>query len=148
MTEPTEKPLLKTLIMQAYNRDIETRDQHQEGINNPDNPGLAPGWNAVMVQDVVAGMFIMGATERAEGDEPEETPELSDHELEELAPGISQAIRERVARNVLSDDLYRALYEEIREMAIATIKDMPPEHRKTVMDAAARKVREAQTDEE
>ena len=74
MAEPAEAQLLQMLLMQAENPDIETRDQYREQIDNPDNPGVAPGWNALMVQDVVAGMFIMGATEQAEGQEPEETP--------------------------------------------------------------------------
>ena len=146
MAELAEAQRLQMLLMQAENPDIETRDQYAEEMTSPDNPGLAPGWNAAMVRDMVAGMFIMEATERAEGQEPEEPPGLSDQELEELAPGITQAVRERIAGNIPSDQLYRALYEEIREMARGTIADMPPEHRNAVMDAAARKVQKAQTD--
>ena len=144
MTEPAKAQLLQMLLMQAENPDIDTRDQIREEINSPDNPGVAPGWNVLMVLDVVAGMFIMGAIEQAESQETEETPGLSDHELEELAPGITKAIRERITSNIPSEQLYRALYEEIREVARGTIEDMPPGHRHAVMDAAARKIREAQ----
>ena len=138
---------LQALLLQAHNPGIDTRDQYPNDQSRPDNPHIAPGWNALMVQDIVMGMFIAEAVDQIQqggGEAPEETPEMTGAELEQHAPGAAAAVTEAVAGHILSDNAYSALLEDVRELAQHVVRQMPGKHRAALMEATARKVRELQ----
>ena len=141
---------------QAENPSIETRDQFQGDQTLPDNPHIAPGWNAIMVRDIISGMFAAEAaareSENKEGDEDydytAETPEITDAEMEQIAPGIIQQVTETVDAHFPSDQMYLAMYAEVRELAQTVVTHMNPEHREALLNAARKKVREARAGKE
>ena len=45
--------------------------------------------------------------------------------------------------HVPSDEMYLAMYAEVRELAQTVVTDMDPEHREALLNAARTKVREA-----
>ena len=143
---------LISLLMQTQNPDIETRDQLKEDQGKPDNPHIARDWNAFMVRDIISGMFTSEAymNEDWESDEDEDGDDtkITDAEMEQIAPGTIQQVTETVSEHLLSDDLYVALYAEIRELARTVVTHMTPEHREALLGAARKKVREAKAKSE
>ena len=153
MPDANKKPdrQLISLLMQAENPDIETRDQLQEDQGKPENPHIAPGWNAIMVRDIISGMFTAEAHVRENEDkdeEPDEIPEITDAEMEQIAPGTIQQVTEVVSGYMLSEDMYVAMYTEIRELARTVVTYMTPEQREALLGAARKKVREAKAKSE
>ena len=148
MTDANKEPdrQLISLLMQTQNPDIETRDQLKEDQGKPDNPHIAPGWNAIMVRDIISGMFTAEAHVREDEDEdeePDEIPEITDAEMEQIVPGIIQQVTETVFGHIPSEEMYRAMYTEVRELAQTVVTYMTPEQREALLDAARQKVREA-----
>ena len=141
---------LISLLAQAENPNIETRDQFKEDETKPDNPHIAPGWNAFMVRDIISGMFTAETHTRENWDEDdrEEITEITDAEMEQIVPGITQQVTETVTAHIPSDQMYNAMYAEIRELAQTVVTYMNPEHREALLDAARKKVREARAGKE
>ena len=50
--------------------------------------------------------------------------------------------------HVLSDEMYLAMYAEVRELAQTVVTGMDPEHREALLGAARKKFREAPAGEE
>ena len=140
---------LISLLAQAENPNIETRDQFKEDQAKPDNPHIAPAWNAFMVRDIISGMFTAEAHVRENWDEDdtEEITEITDTEMEQIVPGITQQVTETVTAHIPSDQMYNAMYAEIRELAQTVVTYMNPEHREALLEAARKKVREARAGE-
>ena len=143
---------LISLLAQAENPNIETRDQLKEDETKPDNPHIAPGWNAFMVRDIISGMFAVEAAARESLDEyeedPDEIPEITDTEMEQIVPGITQQVTETVAGHIPSNEMYEAMYAEIRELAQTVVTHMNPKHREALLGAAKQKVREIRAEKE
>ena len=142
---------LISLLAQAGNPNIETRDQFKEDQTKPDNPHIAPAWNAMMVRDIISGMFTAEAHVREnedEDEEPDEIPEITDAEMEQIAPGITQEVTETVTAHIPSEEMYRAMYAEVRDLAQTVVTHMNPEHREALLEAARKKVREARARKE
>ena len=143
---------LISLLMQAENPDIETRDQFQEDQGKPDNPHIAPGWNAFMVRDIISGMFTAEAHVHEDEEPaplfPYEIPEITDAEMEQIVPGIIQQVTETVSGHIPSEEMYRAMYTEVRELAQTVVTYMTPEHREALVGAAKQKIRDARAEKE
>ena len=146
---------LLSLLAQAENPSIETRDQYEEEQTLPDNPHIAPGWNAIMVRDIISGMFTAEATlresENGDEDDPEEITEIiqtTDAEMEQTAPGTIRQIAETVTGHIPSDQMYGAMYAEVRELAQTVVTHMDPKHREALLEAARKKIREARAGKE
>ena len=154
MPNANKKPdrQLISLLMQAENPDIETRDQFKEDQGKPDNPHIAPAWNAFMVRDIISGMFTaeayMNEDWESNQDEDGDDTKITDAEMEQIAPGTIQQVTETVAGHIPSDKMYEAMYAEIRELAQTVVTYMTPEHREALLDAARKKVREARAGKE
>ena len=76
------------------------------------------------------------------------SPEITDAEMEQIAPGITQQVTETVTGHILSDQMYNAMYAEVRELAQTVVTYMNPEHREALLGAARQKVREARAGKE
>ena len=154
MPDANKKPdrQLISLLMQAENPSIDYKDQLKEDQGKPDNPHIAPGWNAFMVRDIISGMFTeeayMNEDWESNEDEDGDNTKITDAEMEQIAPGTIQQVTETVSGHLLSDDLYVALYAEIRELAGTVVTYMTPEHREALLGAARKKVREAKAKSE
>ena len=152
MPNANKKPdrQLISLLMQAENPNIETRDQFKEDQTKPDNPHIAPAWNAFMVRDIISGMFTAEAHVRENWDEDdtEEITDITDAEMEQIAPGTIQQVTETVAGHIPSNEMYNAMYAEVRELAQTVVTHMNPEHREALLGAARKKVREARAGKE
>ena len=136
--EEEEQVTLLSLLLQSQNKDIQTRDQY--GGRHPsgeDNPGAAPGWNALMVQDMVAGMFMMTAVERNGAGTDGDPPQLCGGEMESAVPGLADRVRTAIAGHLISDRLRRAPGEEVRETACQLVRDMTPEERDSLLQVSA-----------
>ena len=131
---------LVSLLLQSQNPDIQTRDQ---GRADREAPHIAPGWNAVMVQDIIAGMFLLEADEQDGNTETEHRLGMPHGELERALPGFAHRVSKAVESHIASEQLYSALYEEARDIACAVVdKLMTPEERQALLDAAGRALRE------
>ena len=78
-------------------------------------------------------------------------PEITDAELERIAPGTIQKVKETVAGHIPSDRMYAAMYAEVRDIAQTVVTHMDPEHREALLGAARKKVsgeREARAQKE
>ena len=80
-------------------------------------------------------------------DDTEEITEITDTEMEQIVPGITQQVTETVTAHIPSDQMYNAMYAEIRELAQTVVTYMNPEHREALLEAARKKVREARAGE-
>ena len=131
---------LVSLLLQSQNPDIQTRDHDQA---DGEAPHIAPGWNAVMVQDIIAGMFLLEAGEQDANTETEHRLGMPDGELESAIPGFAHRVSKAVETHIVSDRLYTSLYEEARDIACAVVdKLMTAEERQALLDAAGRVLRE------
>lgn len=128
---------LKNLLLQADNPDMETRDQFP---SDRPNPHVAPGWNTIMVQDIIAGMFMLEASERKNSPANENHPDFTDTELDQCLPGFTDQVKEAVTGHITSDRLYTVLHNEVRDIARAFVKRMTPQERQTLLDMAAAKL--------
>ena len=136
MTQANPENTLRNLILHADDPDIQTRDQF-----DTDNtvPHIAPGWNAITVLDVLEGMFLREASDRAE-DQPSEEAELTDQDIEQAVPGIIEKVNDAVSGNLTSDDLYTALYQETRNIARCIVRDMTPDQLQALLAKAQDKL--------
>ena len=154
MPNANKKPdhQLTCLLMQAKNPDIETKDQFKEDQDKPNNPHIAPAWNAFMVRDIISGMFTeeayMNEDWESDRDEDADDTKITDAEMEQTAPGTIQQVTETVVGHIPSDKMYEAMYAEIRELAQTVVTYMTPEHREALLGAARKKVREAKAKSE
>ena len=138
---------LISLLAQAENPSIETRDQFKEEQTKPDNPHIAPGWNAIMVRDIISGMFTAEAAARG-NENWDDTGKITDAEMEQAAPGITRQVAEIVTGHIPSNEMYSAMYAEVRELAQTAVTEMNPRHREALLDAGRKKVREARAGQE
>ena len=149
MSDANKKPdrQLISLLMQAENPSIDYKDQLKEDQAKPDNPHIAPAWNAFMIRDIISGMFTeeayMNEDWEADRDEDRDDTKITDAEMEQIAPGTIQQVTETVSGHMPSDEMYLAMYAEIRELARTVVVYMTPEHREALLGAATKKVREA-----
>ena len=133
-----EEVTLLSLLLQSQNTRIHTRNQHEGRYpDREDNPGIAPGWNALMIQDLVAGMFMMTAAERTGAGTGGNPPHLSGEKMESAVPGFPDRVRRAAAGNLISNQLRRALHEEVRELACQLVHAMTPEERDALLRASA-----------
>ena len=145
---------LISLMAQAENPSIETRDQFREEQTNPNNLYMAPGWSAIMVQDIIYNMAEFAARKCEGWDDNEdwdyttENPEITDAEMEQIAPGITQQVTEIMARHIPSDQMYLAIYAEAREFAQTAVNEMDPEDQVALVNAARKKVHKARARKE
>ena len=134
--EEEEQVTLLSLLLQSQNKGIQTSDQYGGRYpDREDNPSVAPGWNALMVQDVVAGMFMMTAVERNGAGTEGNPPQLDGGELESAVPGLPDRVRTAIAGHLISDRLRRALDEEVRDTACQLVRDMTSEERDSLIRA-------------
>ena len=76
-------------------------------------------WSAIMVQEVIYNMAEFAARKCEGWDDNEdwdyttENPEITDAEMEQIAPGTIQQVTEIMARHVPSDEMYLAIYAAI-----------------------------------
>ena len=145
MSDANKKPdrQLISLLMQAENPSIDTRDQLKEDQDKPDNPHIAPAWNAFMVRDIISGMFTAEAHMNENWEWDESDTKITDAEMEQIAPGTIQQVTETVSGHMPSDEMYLAMYAEIRELARTVVVYMTPDHREALLGAATKKVRDA-----
>ena len=137
-----EQVTLLSLLLQSQNKGIQTSDQYGGRYpDREDNPSVAPGWNALMVQDIVAGMFMMTAVERNGAGTDGAPPQLCGGELESAVPGLADRVRTAAAGNLLSEQLHQALREEVQEIACQLIHDMTPEERDSLLQVSADRIR-------
>ena len=64
------------------------------------------------------------------------------HRPGEVGQGPRQ-VAETVTGHIPSDQMYRAMYAEVRELAQTVVTHMDPEHREALLGAARTKFREA-----
>ena len=74
--------------------------------------------------------------------------EITDAEMEQIAPGIIQQVAETVLGHFPSEQMYAALYAEVRDLAQTVVTHMDPEHREALLNAARKKVRQARAQKE
>ena len=74
--------------------------------------------------------------------------EITDAEMEQIAPGTIQQVTETVLGHFPSEQMYAALYAEVRELAQTVVTHMNPEHREAFLNATREKVREARAQKE
>ena len=73
-------------------------------------------WSAIMVQEVIYNMAEFAARncegwdDNGDWDYTTENPEITDAEMEQIAPGITQQVTEIMARHAPSDEMYLAIY--------------------------------------
>ena len=142
------------LMAQAEKPSIETRDQFRTEQTNPNNLYIAPGWNAIMVRDIIYGMAEFAARKCEGWDDNEdwdyttENPEITDAEMEQIAPGTIQQVTETMAAHIPSDQMYLAIYAEARELAQTAVNEMDPEDQAALINAARKKVHKARARKE
>ena len=94
-------------------------------------------WSAIMVRDVIYSMAEFAARKCEGWDDNEdwdyitENPEITDAEMEQIVPGITQQVTKTVARHTPSGQMYlaiyAAIYAEARELAQTAVNEMDPE---------------------
>ena len=103
-------------------------------------------WSTIMVQEVIHNMAEFAARECEPWDDNEdwdyttENPEITDAEMEQIAPGTIQQVTKTVARHILSDQMYLAIYAEARELAQTAVNEMDPEDVAELVNTARKKV--------
>ena len=110
-------------------------------------------WSAIMVQEVIYNMAEFAARncegwdDNGDWDYTTENPEITDAEMEQIAPGITQQVTEIIARHAPSDEMYlaiyAAIYAEAREFAQTAVNEMDPEDQAELVNAARKKVHKA-----
>ena len=111
-------------------------------------------WNTIMVRDIIHNMAEFAARKCEGWDDNEdwdyttENPEITDAEMEQIAPGIIQQVTETVARHIPSDKMYLAIYAEARELAQTAVNEMDPEDEAALVNAARKKVHKARAGKE
>ena len=68
--------------------------------------------------------------------------------MEQIAPGTIRQAAETVTGHIPSDQMYAALYAEVRDLAQTVVTHMDPEHREAFLNAARKKVRQARAQKE
>ena len=117
-------------------------------------PDAAPGWNAIMVRDIIYSMAEFAARKCEGWDDNEdwdyttENPEITDAEMEQIVPGITQQVTKTVARHIPSGQMYLAIYAQARELAQTTVNEMDPEDQVAFINAARKKVHKARARKE
>ena len=106
-------------------------------------------WNAIMVRDIIHDMAEAAARKCENWDDNEdwdyitENPEITDAEMEQIAPGTIQQIAEIMARHIPSDQMYLAIYAEARELARTAVDEMDPEDLPALVNTSRKKVHKA-----
>ena len=111
-------------------------------------------WSAIMVRDVIYGMAEFAARKCEGWDDNEdwdyttENPEITDAEMEQIVPGITQQVTKTVARHTPSDQMHLAIYAQARELAQTAVNEMDPEDQVALVNAARKKVHKARARKE
>ena len=106
-------------------------------------------WSAIMVRDVIYSMAEFAARKCENWDDNEdwdyitENPEITDAEMEQIVPGITQQVTKTVATHTPSDQMYLAIYAQARELAQTAVNEMDPEDIAALINAARKKVHRA-----
>ena len=130
---------LETILRNAHHKAIVNRDQSPEEIASPDNPHIAPGWNAVHLGEIVAGMFSVTAmTARGLIPNREHRPGISQGEAELAAPGLAEKIRQTVREHRVSERLHAALSDEVRAIASQIAQELEPPDAQALLDRSGR----------
>ena len=130
---------LTSLLLHADNPDIETRDQFSDGS---ETPHVAPGWNSIMIQDIITEMFMLEASSRKNDSGNQDHPSLTDDELAECLPGFTEVVRNAAAGNIPSHRLYTALHQEVRDIARAVVSRMDSKDIQALLNRATAKIEE------
>ena len=130
----SETNVKQQVLYHLENPEVRTRDQH--GPPGPGNPHIAPGWNALMVLDIVKEMFLLEAQEHLSEEEIEIGRELTDQQAEQALPGLADRVREAVSGHLVSDRLYTQLYQEVRDIAAGLVDGMTPQEAQALLDTA------------
>ena len=69
------------------------------------------------------------------------------HRPGEVGQGPRQ-VAETVTGHIPSEQMYLAMYAEVRDIAQTVVTHMDPEHREALLDAARKKVRKARAGKE
>ena len=112
-----------------------TREQTNQELTSLDNPHVAPGWNALMLQDMLLGSVFRAAS----GEKG--TAGLTASQAEQAAPGFIREIRDAVSGHSLSDPAHRVLLDEMRVIARRVIEEMEPERLEVLMETARENAR-------
>ena len=114
---------------------------------------MSEAWSAIMVQEVIYNMAEFAARncegwdDNGDWDYTTENPEITDAEMEQIAPGTIQQVTEIMARHVPSDEMYLAIYAAIyakaREFAQTAVNEMDPEDQAELVNTARKKVHKA-----
>ena len=111
-------------------------------------------WSAIMVRDVIYNMAEFAAhtcegwDNNEDWDYTTENPEMTDAEMEQIVPGITQQVTKTVARHIPSDQMYLAIYAQARELAQTAVNEMDPEDQVAFINAARKKVHKARARKE
>ena len=111
-------------------------------------------WSAIMVQDIIYNMAEFAARKCEGWDDNEdwdyttENPEIMDAEMEQIVPGITRQVTKTVARHIPSDQMYLAIYAEVRELAQTVVNEMDPEDLAALVNTARKKVHRARARKE
>ena len=117
-------------------------------------PDAAPGWNAIMVRDIIYGMAEFAAhtcegwDNNEDWDYTTENPEITDAEMEQIVPGITQQVTKTVATHTPSGQMHLAIYAQARELAQTAVNEMDPEDIPALVNAARKKVHKARARKE
>ena len=130
---------LTSLLLHADNPDIETRDQFSD---RSETPHVAPGWNSIMIQDIITEMFMLEASSRKDDSGIQDHPSLTDAELAECLPGFIEVVRNAAAGQITSDRLYTALHQEVRDIACDVVSSMDSKDRQALLNRATAKIEE------
>ena len=128
---------LQAILANAHDTAIVNRRQSAKELRDPKNPHIAPGWNALMAEEMITGMFFVTAAHQKDLRlHDDHHPGLSMEQAEQAAPGLTKAIQAAVKAHRPSERLHAALCAEIRDIASAIVQDMTPETLKGLMDTA------------
>ena len=90
-------------------------------------------WSAIMVRDVIYNMAEFAAhtcegwDDNEDWDYTTENPEITDAEMEQIVPGITQQVTKTVATHTPSGQMHLAIYAQARELAQTAVNEMDPE---------------------
>ena len=110
-------------------------------------------WSAIMVRDVIYNMAEFAARtcegwdNNEDWDYTTENPEITDAEMEQIVPGITQQVTKTVARHIPSGQMHLAIYAQARELAQTAVNEMDPEDQVAIINAARKKVHKARGQE-
>ena len=135
--------MINRIVANTKDNMVTPRDQAEEDQHRKDNPHIADGWNAMLIQDIIKGAFVITAAQARRLYPTQDCYDvLHREEAEEAAPGLTEAIRKAVKNHRISDRLHHALYDESRELAASIIRSLNPEETGNLTDLTLRNVDE------